>query len=133
MTTTQIPMIKLPKRKRSQLHKSAYQPPMYITIEGHEYDPLQQAIVYIIEVGIQHETMVEIHHQKVRYSELENFHKAVGNKINNGSPFPGKKYFGNFDEQFILERKVALQNYLAHLNLNPDLIHSFVILIENQI
>jgi hypothetical protein len=132
MSTKELPITKLPQRKRFQLHRSACQPPIYITVEGHEYDPYQQAIVYIIETGIQNGTVVQFRSQKIRYSVLENFDRIVRGKIKNLNPFPGKKYFGNFNEKFLQEREIALQNYLANFNLNSELIHAFEFLVENQ-
>jgi hypothetical protein len=66
---------KLPQRKRSQLHQSAHQPPIYLTVEGYHYDQNENAIVYLIEIGLKNEDKdkVKFKFKKLRYSILEKF------------------------------------------------------------
>jgi hypothetical protein len=89
----ELPVGKLPQRKRLQLHRSAHQPPIYIVVEGYEYDSTQKAVVYLIETGVMIGAKVWAKTQRFRYSALEEFNQKVLMKLGDRislNPFPEK-------------------------------------------
>ena len=59
---------------------------------------------------------------KKRYSEFRDLHQHLSLKFTDNHPaFPGKKFFGNMNPQFVSQRQQELQKYMRQiLELDPE-------------
>jgi hypothetical protein len=91
---------------------------MYLFIDKYEYDPTIKAVVYHIEIGIQKAQIVHAHKVQRRYSALQQFDSQIRPLYKDSrflQPFPPKKFFGNREADFLVERCDKLQKYLTNL------------------
>ena len=121
-----FPIYELTQKKVSDLHLSATDPPMYLSIERNEYDKSANTHFFIIEVGVQKEAnFVTKHTLRYRYSQLLQLDQQLQSffKENNIiNPFPPKNYFRSNSELFVQKRQEDLQKYLDILTKTPDII-----------
>lgn len=116
-----IPVSSLPIKKQQLLAKSITKPPMYITIEKHEYDKIARAVIYELQIGIQHGQDIDTHLVRTRFSEMDRFDKAIRKTVAELPQFPAKKWIGNTTEAFIKQRTEDLQNYIVELLRIPGI------------
>ena len=117
-STMRVPLNTLTQKKKSILHQSATDPPMYITIEDHDFDKEINATVYSIEIGFQHNSEVEIIKCKKRYSELLQLDSEINSLFDNSlinPSFPPKRWFGSLDKNFVNQRAEKLQRYFTDI------------------
>ena len=117
-TEDTIPINTLAPKKLGQLQGSTIIPRMYLYIESFDLDPIVNAVVYQIEIGIQKGQNVHVHTVKKRYSALQQFDEMIRPLFKESrflQPFPPKKMFGNKNKQFLDHRAEALQKYLTNL------------------
>ena len=116
----------LPQKKVSELHLSASNPPMYLSIESNEFDKNINTFIYNIEIGIQNSpNTVQTHTIKARYSTLHQLDQqlqAIYKEKQIVNPFPPKNYFRNNSEAFVRKRQESLQHYLDVLTRTPEII-----------
>ena len=122
-----IPVSSLPLQKKQLLSKCVSMPPMYITIEKHKYDEIARAVVYEIQIGIQHGNDINTNTIRTRYSEMDNLDKQIRGTLGNGAQlrqFPAKKWIGNRDEEFLKQRSSELQDYMIQLLKVPGILQN---------
>lgn len=122
MSSQQIANLSQPKQ--SQLLSSNSIPPMYITIEKYELDSEIDAIIYHLEVGIQHDTKVLTKTVMKRYSELRSFDTEIRKDFGDSKymvAFPPKAFLRNKDPAFLEERSLQLQKWLTGLVKIPGI------------
>jgi hypothetical protein len=127
MTRESVSISSLTPKKQTQLQSSISIPPMYISIEGHSFDPAIQATVYRLEIGVQKGDDAIVHSVSHRYSEIRNFHAEIRKQFGDSHyllAIPPKKFIGNRDAQFLEIRAEQLQKYLANLAMIPGIARS---------
>ena len=115
---TEVPLTSLSSKKMAQLNTSTIIPRMYLYIEKYDFDPVVNAVVYDIEVGIQRHQSVFVHTVRRRYSALQQFDEQIRSLFKESrflQPFPPKKIFGNKNSAFLKDRADGLQTYLTNL------------------
>lgn len=115
---TEVPISSLSSKKMLQLNNSTIIPRMYLYIEKYQFDPVVNAVVYDIEVGVQRKETIFVHTVRRRYSALQQFDDQIRSLFRDSRflmAFPPKKIFGNKSEEFLRERADQLQNYLTNL------------------
>ena len=98
---------------------------MYITIERHEYDKTARAVVYEIQIGIQHDSDITTNTIRARYSEMDMLDRKIRETLDENvelRPFPAKKWIGNTSEAFIQQRTQDLQDYMTQLLKVPGIL-----------
>ena len=122
-----IPVSSLPLKKQHLLAKSMTKPPMYITIEKHDYDKIARAVVYELQIGVQHGQDIVTTTIRKRFSEMDRLDKTIRAALCNHTnfpQFPPKKWIGNTNEAFIQQRTEDLDRYLIQLLRVPGIIEN---------
>lgn len=120
-----FPINELTQKKVSDLHLSAADPPMYLSIERSEFDRAANTHFFVIEVGVQIDARtVAKRTLRYRYSRLlqldrrlQPFLRARGDAL----PFPPKNFFRSNSEPFVQKRQEDLQRYLDALTKTPGI------------
>ncbi|OHT14737.1 PX domain containing protein [Tritrichomonas foetus] len=121
-TFNRIPLPLLTINKVALLEKSINNPPFYILIEGTQLD--QNVVYYDIELCLQDDKTALLNRTKRRFSQIEKFHQLLKKSVDPKvvlPKIPPKKLFGNTSEEFINERKEALQQYFNILPSIPGI------------
>jgi hypothetical protein len=121
---TRLPIGSMTRTKLGYLNHAACKPQMYLSLEGNKYDPGQRATVYEIEIGVLSGNDVAVHRRFLRFSSLERLDQNIRPFLESSRhaiPFPPKRYFGNFSQDFVNERSSQLQRYLFELTKIPDI------------
>lgn len=122
-----IPLASLPRKKTEQLCRAAPCNPFYISLERYEYDSTIRAVVYEIEIGIQYKHDVITRKFYTRYSSLQKLDNDIRphyKQVSHLKDFPPKRYFWNMDPDFLKQRAVDLQEYLASLTRISGILNS---------
>jgi hypothetical protein len=127
MPRKSVSISSLTQKKQSQLQSSISIPPMYISIEGHQFDADIRATLYRLEIGVQKGDAVIVHSTSRRYSEIRNFDAEIRKQFGDSHyllAFPPKKFVGNTNPEFLQIRVEQLQKYLANLVMIPGIARS---------
>lgn len=119
-----LPLSSLSPSKRSLLQKSSIRPPTYLSVEGTDYDPLIQATLYELEIGVLYGTDIIVQRTMYRFSSLKKLDDRLRPRLYNIKllmPFPPKRYFGNFKKDFVDERAAQIHFYLQGLMRIPGI------------
>ena len=122
-----MPLALVKIEKVALLEKSNNNPPFYILIEGTNIE--QNVVYYDIEICLQDGKHALLARVKRRFSQIKKFHQVMRKTLDQKiqlPKIPPKKIFGNTNEEFVNERKEALQKYF---NAYPTIQN--VIKIEN--
>ena len=115
--STSLPLSLLASWKINQLNRCYSVPQYYISIEGWRIDKQLKTTIYTIEIGVKNENNVLLFNIEKRYSELRIIHKILSNNSKISLPiFPPRKFFGNFNEEFIRSRHYGLKKYFEGIS-----------------
>ena len=118
----------LSPKKLEMLKSSQSIPRMYIMLSSYEIDTQENAVFYLIEVGVEKGSDIEIHRVRRRYSAIKEFDDQIRVEYSDSRflmPFPPKKFFGNMEKEFITKRYNELSVYLSNLVKIPRLTKAF--------
>lgn len=112
-------MNNISQSKRSQLINSIDRPSFYLQIGSYHVDSSGTVILYNMDVGVLLYGYVFEATVETRYSEIRKLREDIQRyhpNLDEHHRFPGKKYFGRMDPDFLDTRMKQLNNWLGHLN-----------------